>query len=245
MNKVIAFLIVVVCTVSCFAQTQTTTKKTTFSVAVDEHTVIKDGTGKRVEYAEAMRQIASGRSTLDPVRDKDGMLTHFLIRAKIDSDSSRRETQLRTLQSENSPLITPGIALKSFSVETMSGEVLSSEKLKGKILVFNFWFSMCKPCQNEIGELNELVAKFKDNNDVVFIAPDWEKKDAVAAFLEKKPMSYKVCPAATSLIDSIKLKSYPTHLVVDKTGVIFSSYSGGLAGIGTTLEEDILEALKE
>lgn len=245
MKKLITLFVVVAFSLSIVAQTQSTTKKTTFRVAIDEHTVIKDGTGKRIEYAEAMRQIASGRSTLDPVRDKNGLLTHFLIRAKIDSDSSRRETQLRTLQSDNSALIAPGLALKPFSLETMNGETLTSEKLKGKVIVFNFWFSVCKPCQNEITELNELAAKYKDNTDVIFIAPDWEKKETIAPFLEKKTMSYKVCPSATSFIDAIKLKTYPTHLVVDKNGVIFSSYSGGLTGIGITLDEDITEALKD
>jgi len=227
------------------AQTNTsTTKKTTFSVAVDENTVIKDGSGNRVAYKEAMSQLASGRYTLDPVRDSKGFLLHFQIRMKIESDSSRRETEFRQLQaSKGNEFISPGTFVRDFKLKTLKGKELTLQSLAGKVIVFNFWFSVCKPCQTEIPELNELAESFKDSADVVFIAVDWEKSDAVAQYTTNNQFKYQVCAEASAFIDAMGIKFYPTHLVVDRTGVIFSSYTGGIQGISSTLREDILDAL--
>ena len=46
------------------------------------------------------------------------------------------------------------------------GTSISAETLKNKILVVNFWATWCKPCINEIPDLNQLVIDHQDKENV-------------------------------------------------------------------------------
>lgn len=67
-----------------------------------------------------------------------------------------------------------GCKAPDFKVRSLEGDTLELSKLRGKVVVLNFWFTSCAPCLAELPGLNDLVDKFK-NREVVFIA--FEKKN--------------------------------------------------------------------
>jgi len=64
------------------------------------------------------------------------------------------------------------------------GEI-SWEKLKGKVVVLEFWDTHCAPCIAAIPHLNELVDKFS-SEPVVFLGISDDNKDYLNAFLKRK-----------------------------------------------------------
>ena len=78
-----------------------------------------------------------------------------------------------------------------FSVTDISGNKYSLEKLKGKIIVLNFWFVECKPCVMEIPDLNDLVEKYK-GKEVVFLAFATNNKSKIESFLKTRTYKYKI-----------------------------------------------------
>ena len=60
--------------------------------------------------------------------------------------------------------------LADFKFTSLDKQVLELKKLKGNVVVINFWFTSCGPCIKEMPFLTELVAANKEN-PVVFIAP--------------------------------------------------------------------------
>ncbi len=120
----------------------------------------------------------------------------------------------------------------TFSVKDLKGKKLDLKKLKGKIVVLNFWFAECLPCLNELPNLNELVEEFK-GKDVVFIAFTEDKADFLKKFLVKKPFNYQIIPASTAIIKNYELNLggnsvmlYPTHILIDRDGKIEQRVSG-------------------
>lgn len=83
-----------------------------------------------------------------------GML--FLSVKIIPQDLENRLTQTRSGQ------------LPEFSINEMSGNVVDSKTLKGKIVILDFFGTWCKPCLHELKELDKIQAIFKDRDDVVF-----------------------------------------------------------------------------
>src|SRR5947199_6002703 len=61
------------------------------------------------------------------------------------------------------------------------------EKLKGKVVVLEFWATWCAPCIASIPHLNELAERFR-NDDVVFIALTDEPRATVEPFLKRRPI---------------------------------------------------------
>jgi len=131
--------------------------------------------------------------------------------------------------------------LPDFQVTTLNGGTLTTQDLKGKIVVLNFWFIACKPCVMEIPELNELSKKYIDRKDIIFIAPALDKEEAVIPFLEQKTFSYQIVPGAAKLIkETFGIREYPTHIVANKAGKIIysvSGYSPGFNGKGSTVDK--------
>jgi len=141
--------------------------------------------------------------------------------------------------SEESKLVAP-----AFNLTSLDGKKFELASLRGKVVVLNFWFTGCEPCIAEMPKLNELVKKFK-NDEVVFIAPTWDKETALPAFLKKYPFKYNIVANAGDLIintysDGTENVVMPTHIVIDKEGKIDTRIVGGLIkadGSTTKLDE--------
>ncbi|HEX7653854.1 MAG TPA: TIGR03435 family protein [Verrucomicrobiae bacterium] len=61
------------------------------------------------------------------------------------------------------------------------------EKLKGKIVVLEFWDTACVPCVEAIPHLNDLVEQFRDE-PVVFLSVSDDNPDRLKQFLRKRPI---------------------------------------------------------
>ncbi len=130
-----------------------------------------------------------------------------------------------------------GKSIPDFKINSISGQELNAEKLKGKILVINFWFIACAPCIAEMPALNQLVSEYKDKN-VLFLGFTYEsKEDIVSMFLPKVKFDFNVVPNAQFVEDSFGVSSHPTMFIVDKYGKVKKAWAGG-----STDEKDKTEA---
>lgn len=134
-----------------------------------------------------------------------------------------------------------------FSLTSINGEKLSLAKLKGKVVVFNFWFLGCAPCLSEIPNLNGLVKEFA-GKDVVFIAPSLDKSSDLNTFLDRNEFNYKVVADAIDFImdkygDGTGNIAFPVHIVIDREGNITYRRIGGL--LGTNGNTDGVKELSE
>jgi len=210
------------------------TIRSSFSVSIDENTVVKDLKGNRVPYATVLKLIATGQFTIDLVKDTHGNATECKLREVKKEDAGKRETYMRIPGTENNPKPQAGENFHYRDLATMNkSEMLSANDYKDKIIVLNFWYGNCKTCN-----------QYKNNSDVIFIAANPDTRDTVQKFLADHPLTYTVSPQSTSLIDDLKIQIYPTHLVIGRDGKILNSYSGGLPGIDEILKKDIESALR-
>lgn len=244
MKSLFTLLLSFALTVS-FSQMTSVTKRTDFTVSIDENTLVKDINGQRVPYAFVMKMMATGQYTIDLVKDTHGNAIECKLREVKKEDVGKRETYMRTPGTENLPKPLIGQALPNFEMGTLDSKLITSDDVKGKVTVFCFWYGNCKTCINEIPLLNELSNKYASTSDVVFLAPTTDYRDSVSQFINTHHFNYTVCPYATALTDALKVEIYPTHLVVGRDGRIISSYSGGLPGVDDLIKRDIDAALKK
>lgn len=114
-----------------------------------------------------------------------------------------------------------GQAFPQFTFIDLNDSLYTSENTKGKIVVFKTWFIGCTACVAEFPELNELVGKYKNRTDMVFVSLATDAKPELEKFLSKKAFEYEVVPGQKEFIlKTLSLDAYPTHIVVDKNGTI-------------------------
>lgn len=106
-----------------------------------------------------------------------------------------------------------------FELKDLEGKTWSLKKLRGKIVILNFWFTSCAPCIKEIPELNKLVDEYKNKN-VVFLGLTYNTPQHVENFLKKRAFNYIQLPNAGEINNKYSIFYFPTSFVIDKNGII-------------------------
>lgn len=114
--------------------------------------------------------------------------------------------------------------LAPFQLKTISDAALSSNDLKGKVLVINFWGVWCGPCVKEMPEVQELATRYKNDGDVAILTFDsGDELAVVRKFIADRKYDFPVL-IADSYIDNLQkvtdTLAYPTTFFVDKQGKI-------------------------
>jgi cytochrome c biogenesis protein CcmG, thiol:disulfide interchange protein DsbE len=107
---------------------------------------------------------------------------------------------------------------------TITGKQISSADLKGKVVMYNYWFSSCPPCIVELPALNELKTKYPD---VVFIGMTFESEDDIRKFTTKYPFNFDLVSMSRKKLEEKVNFGYPTTIVVNKKGEIIFIETGG------------------
>lgn len=95
---------------------------------------------------------------------------------------------------------------------------ISWEKLKGNVVVLEFWATWCVPCVAAIPHVNDLAVHF-ENKPVKFLSITNEDRGKIERFLAKREMkSWIGLDTASSLLKAYHVKLIPRMLVVDREG---------------------------
>jgi uncharacterized protein (TIGR03435 family) len=97
---------------------------------------------------------------------------------------------------------------------------ISWARLKGKVVVLEFWATWCGPCVASIPHLNDLVEKYKDK-PVVFISVTSENEDVVQRFLKTRPIKAWIGLDDYEVLNkAFHVEGIPHAVIIDATGHI-------------------------
>ncbi len=111
----------------------------------------------------------------------------------------------------------------------LSGELISTADLRGKVTLINFWATTCAPCVTEMPRMASTYNKFKDRGfETIAVAMEYDPPNNVKAYAERYHLPFKVAMDARGEV----AKSFgdvtltPTTFIIDKKGRIIKSYVG-------------------
>jgi peroxiredoxin len=114
-----------------------------------------------------------------------------------------------------------GHTLPKFNLKTIEGVNYSSENTKGKIILLKCWFITCVPCVQEMPELNDLVARYKNRKDIIFLSLAIDEEKPLKDFLKRTRFDYQtVAGQKQYMAEKLNVSAYPTHILVNKKGQV-------------------------
>lgn len=202
-----------------------------------ENVVITDSSGMVYPTDIVQRLLVTGKFV---IKWKVPLQTGILVAL---SEEQILANENRMAKPRQSNFFVNGKKISYFSEKDMYGNKINVKELvaAGKVVVLNFWFVNCPPCRMEMPSLNELVEKYKDNNEVVFISIALDDKFQIEQFLKSNPFHYQIIDNGRYIASQYGINSYPTHVVLSKEGkVIF--HTTGLASNTVTWVKKSIEA---
>lgn len=128
------------------------------------------------------------------------------------------------------------------AAEWVGGEPLSLEKLKGKVVLLDYWATWCGPCIRTFPTLKEWQAKYGSKGLVIIGVTDHSRQtsEQIRAFVQKQKLPWVVAvdPSKRMHID-YGVGPIPHSFLIDHDGVVqLSHVSGGdLQEIEKRIEE--------
>jgi thiol-disulfide isomerase/thioredoxin len=113
----------------------------------------------------------------------------------------------------------------------VAGNTYTSESLKGKVVVVNFWATWCHPCQKEIPDLSKTYDRYKAKG-VVFlgIMTDQPTNAELLNFQSDYEMTYPIVRATSDIMVSFNYpQALPTTFVFNRQGKQVYSHVGPLS----------------
>ena len=139
-----------------------------------------------------------------------------------------------------------GDSVPDFKLWLTDGTRLTQDKIKDKVVVFKFWFTSCLPCVIDIPPLNELVIEMENRDDILFVAPALDRKEAITDFLEKHTFIFDIAYSAMDVSQVFNKKQvYPSYFVIDKKGKFVYVDNDSKQSHFIPLKKAILKALEK
>jgi thiol-disulfide isomerase/thioredoxin len=119
----------------------------------------------------------------------------------------------------------PVTRMPSFDLRDLAGKRVTSDSLKGKPTLVNFYFSECVPCILEVGPINGYAAEHPEMN---FLAVTFDEAAEARQFVARYRFQWRVVPDARDFIDRMKVKQYPLMALFDANGRLLGLRPGGV-----------------
>jgi peroxiredoxin len=116
-----------------------------------------------------------------------------------------------------------------FDAWSLDGTRYTLSSLSGKIVVLNFWFKNCGACRSEREALNRVVERYRSAPDVVFIGFSTDEETELREYLRQNPFRYAVIADSSEIASAYAVKSFPTHVIIDRKGQIVQRWSDATA----------------
>lgn len=178
--------------------------------------VLPDGREIPVDKLDSVKKAWNGKVMFRHNDEDDKKHIMHLIRETPEMEKQFEEASRKQHQAMQEMI---GKQAIDFSLKDLHGKTVKLSALKGKVVVLNFWFTSCPPCNAEMPELNKLVTDFQ-NQDVVFLALTFNDISNVQELLKNHPFNYNILPSSTKVDKLYQISSWPTSLVIGRNGNI-------------------------
>ncbi len=134
----------------------------------------------------------------------------------------------------------------NFTLQTLDGQEVTLSKLKGKVILLDFWATWCGPCRESIPHLIQLYKTYqKDGFEVIGMNVERGDMDAVRRFANSMDIPYPIALSPDDVQRDYRVSSLPTSIFIDKQGRIREKMVGFTSEIAKQMTARVVTLLSE
>ncbi len=131
-----------------------------------------------------------------------------------------------------------------FKLPLLAGGTVDLAKLKGKVVILDFWATWCVPCRKGLPALAELADQYSDKGVVVYAVNLRERPEQIRSFLTKQKLELPVAlDSDATVADRYKVSGIPQTVLVDAQGVVQAVHVGYLGRVKKNLGGQLKKVL--
>lgn len=133
-----------------------------------------------------------------------GTLTLVLLLTGCDLSSSKQQWQLDV-----------------YNPISRQKDIISQANISHKLLLINYWAEWCKPCIEEMPELNRFAASHQDEIVVLSVNFDNKQDADLQAAIQKVRVTFPVITSNPAKVFTLpEVSALPTTLILDENGAL-------------------------
>lgn len=120
-------------------------------------------------------------------------------------------------------------SIPNITFQTLDGEQINTEELKGKVVLVKFWATTCVTCVKQMPDTIEYYNIYKDKGyDTVAVAMGYDNTEALHKFRESYQLPFTVVYDKSGQIatDFGGIRFTPVSFLIDRDGNIVKRYIG-------------------
>jgi thiol-disulfide isomerase/thioredoxin len=128
--------------------------------------------------------------------------------------------------------IRPGANMPKFKAKTLDGKQFTSDDLKGKIVLLDFWATWCRPCIMELPNVRKIHETYKDKGLVIISINLDDEEGMVRQFIDRNSMPWThifnaQTPQGKDIATKFGVNPIPNGILIGKDGKIIGAMLSG------------------
>jgi DsbE subfamily thiol:disulfide oxidoreductase len=114
-----------------------------------------------------------------------------------------------------------------YSVRLPNGHLLSSESLKGKVVLVNFWATWCPYCRKEMPAIQDFWEQHRaEGFEVLAVSVD-DTPEKILEYMKKAGYGFTAAAMDQTVLNTFGgVSTVPTSFIVDRNGIIRHKIAG-------------------
>lgn len=135
----------------------------------------------------------------------------------------------------------------NFSLQSNSGQQISLDSLKGKVVMVNFWATWCVPCRQEMPHLQALYERYQSLGfELLAVNVEKNKEAEIKKWLAETPVTFPVLfDPANEVTKLYKVQTMPSTVLVGRDGTMRFIHHGYKPGYENEYQTQVRALLRE